>query len=116
MRGRASPSWPAVPNCPEDLGINLDCLRLLFLCILPGSGGLLFFCLPQASILSFSCHALKHYLSVFALPGSDSIEIDVGPVALPARIFFSVSISSLHWTSISIDRRFMATEGRRRQQ
>jgi hypothetical protein len=68
-------------------------------------GDALFFCLPQASILS-----------VFALPGSDSIEIDVGPVALPARIFFSVSISSLHWTSISIDRRFMATEGRRRQQ
>jgi len=53
-------------------------------------------------------------LSVFALPGSGSIEIDVGSVALPARIFFRSSVGSLHGTSISIDRRFMATEGRRR--
>jgi len=82
VRACSSPSWPAVPNCPENLGtyIVLNCLRLQFLfCSL-------FFRMPQASILSLRLY----YLSVFALPGSGSIEIDVGSVALLARIFFSI--------------------------
>ena len=64
----------------------LDCLidfikYFLFCLILRHLRSSFFFRLPQAFIL---------YLSVFALPGSGSIEIDVSPVALPARIFFSI--------------------------
>src|SRR6267378_2485173 len=75
-----------------------------------------FSCLPQARVLSFSCHvsAALFVCICFTGLGFDRDRRQPRRASRP-DFFFRSSISSLHGMSISIDRRFMATEGRRRR-
>jgi hypothetical protein len=92
-------AWFGCGRCWSDL-FRIFCYFFIFLGVLH---------LPQASIL-FSCNLC------ICFTGHGCQIFDVGPVALTARIFFfRSSVASLHGMSVSIDRRFMATEGRRRR-
>jgi hypothetical protein len=86
-----------------------DCRLLLWLiCVLKVVG---WFNHGRSDTIN-SCIGCIINLSVFALPDSG---VKSSTSASGPDFIFRSSVSSLHGTSISIDRRFMATEGRRRR-